>query len=60
MTEELSERTSLQESANPKMEAECIPKKKSFAYSGNHGCGPFEETGLEVGVKEKPADELDE
>ena len=38
MTEELSERTSLQESANPKME----------------------ETGLEVGVKEKPADELDE
>ena len=52
--EELSERTPLQESANPKMEAECIPKKKFCLLRGK---GPFDETGLDVGVKEKPADE---
>ena len=56
--EELSERTPLQESANPNTETECtkeeaLPTQETMAA----GKGPFEETGLEVGVKGQPTDE---
>ena len=56
--EELSERTLLQESANPNMETKCtkeeaLPTQETLAA----GKGPFEETGLEVGVKGQPTDE---
>ena len=56
--EELSERTPLQESANPNMATKCtkeeaLPTQETLAA----GKGPFEETGLEVGVKGQPTDE---
>ena len=56
--EELSERTPLQESANPNIETKCtkeeaLPTQETLAA----GKGPFEETGLEVGVKGQPTDE---
>ena len=56
--EELSERTPLQESANPNMETKCtkeeaLPTQETLAA----GKGPFEETGLEAGVKGEPTDE---
>ena len=56
--EELSERTPLQESANNNTEIKCtkeeaLPTQETLAA----GKGPFEETGLEVGVKGQPTDE---
>ena len=55
--EELSERTPLQESASSNAESECTKEPLPTEETMAAGKGPFEETGLEVGVKEKPTDE---